>query len=417
MKKYLSYVLVIISLCSVFAQKKELRTAAKELTKGNFEKANISLDAAENLITSMSEKQKGDFYLLKSKFYYRDGKFSLENLDKAIENFLKISSVSDPKAKEFHYFELLNQITTQSNNYFNNQKFSNASSSIYKAYEISNDPYYLYVSASWSVQAKDYEKSLLMYEKLKTLKYTGIEKQFFATNKSTNVIEQFNNKIMRDASVKSKTHTNPLDKETKSKYPEIIKNIALIYNQMGETEKALKAITEARAENPNDLDLIINEANVYFEMGNMEKFKNLLEDATKLDPNNAELQYNLGYLSAEVKDYKAATMYYERAIEINPEYVDAYINLAVMILTPEVEINNQMNELINCTRSSCYDRYDELKLEKKKLYSKAIPYIEKALQVDSSNVQVLNKMSQMLSALDRVKEAKKYRELAKSLEN
>ena len=58
MKKYLSYVLVIISLCSVFAQKKELRTAAKELTKGNFEKANISLDAAENLITSMSEKQK-----------------------------------------------------------------------------------------------------------------------------------------------------------------------------------------------------------------------------------------------------------------------------------------------------------------------------------------------------------------------
>ena len=147
----------------------------------------------------------------------------------------------------------------------------------------------------------------------------------------------------------------------------------------------------------------------------LDKFKSLLEYAIKLDPNNAELQYNLGFLSAEVKDYKSATMYYERAIEINPEYVDAYINLAVMILTPEAEINNHMNELINCTRSSCYEKYDELKLEKKKLYSKAIPYIEKALQVDSSNVQVLNKMSQMLSALDRVKEAKKYRALAESI--
>ena len=416
MKKYLILIL-LISFTSIYCQKKELKTASKELSKGNFEKANISLDAAEDLITSMSEKQKGDFYLLKSKFYYRNGKFSSEDLDKSIENFLKVSSVSDPKAKEFHYFELLNQLTTQSNNYFNNQQFSDASNSIYKAYEISNDPYYLYVSASWSVQAKDYEKSLLMYEKLKSLKYTGIEEQFFATNKSTNVEEQFNNKIMRDASVKSKTHNNPVDKKTKSKYPEIIKNIALIYNQMGETDKALNAINEARLENPNDLDLIINEANVYFQMGNMEKFKSLLEDATKLDPDNAELQYNLGYLSAEIKDYKTATAYYERAIEINPDYVDAYINLAVMILTPEVEINNEMNELISCNRSSCYDRYDELKLEKKKLYSKAIPYIEKALQIDSSNIQVLNKMSQMLSALDRVDEAKKYRERAKNLEN
>jgi len=400
---------------SIYSQKKELRTAKKDLDKGNFDKAEASINAAESFLSSMDEKQKGDFYLLKSKFYFGDGNPNTENLVSAVENFQKISSISDPKAKEFHYFELLNQLTTQSNNYNNNQQFSDASNSIYKAYEMSNDPYYLYVSASWSVQAKDYEKSLLMYEKLKSLKYTGIEEQFFATNKSTNVEEQFNNKIMRDASVKSKTHNNPVDKKTKSKYPEIIKNIAIIYKLMGETEKALKAITEARAENPNDLDLIIEEANVYFEMGNMEKFKNLLEVATKLDPNNAQLQINLGYLSAEVKDYKAATMYYERAIEINPEYIAAYLALADLILTPEVEINNEMNELISCNRSSCYDRYDELKLEKKKLYSKAIPYIEKALQLDSSNVNVLNAMSQMLSVLDRVKEAKKYRELSESL--
>ena len=39
-------------------------------------------------------------------------------------------------------------------------------------------------------------------------------------------------------------------KQTKSKFPEIIKNIALIYVQNGDNEKALQAMAVARAEAP-----------------------------------------------------------------------------------------------------------------------------------------------------------------------
>jgi len=90
--------------------------------------------------------------------------------------------------------------------------------------------------------------------------------------------------VLRDISVKTKTHINPSDKNTKSKYPEIIKNMALIYNQRGETEKALEAMREARAENPDDLNLVLTEANVHYTMGNTEKFKELLEYATEARP-------------------------------------------------------------------------------------------------------------------------------------
>ena len=61
-------------------------------------------------------------------------------------------------------------------------------------------------------------------------------------------------------------------------------------------------MNEARAENPNDLNLILTEANVYYAMGNIDKFKSLLEYATKLDPLNPELQYNLGVIASDAGD-------------------------------------------------------------------------------------------------------------------
>ena len=111
------------------------------------------------------------------------------------------------------------------------------------AYKLSpKDTVYLFYAASTAVNAKLYDRSLAMYEELRSLDYTGIEQNFLATNKETQVEEQFGSKVLRDLSIKSKTHINPKDETTKSKFPEIIKNIALIYVQNGENEKALQAM-------------------------------------------------------------------------------------------------------------------------------------------------------------------------------
>ena len=59
--------LLLVSFTAIYSQKKELRTANKDSEKGNFDKAEISLDAAEVLLPSMDEKQKSEFHLPKSK--------------------------------------------------------------------------------------------------------------------------------------------------------------------------------------------------------------------------------------------------------------------------------------------------------------------------------------------------------------
>jgi tetratricopeptide (TPR) repeat protein len=246
------------------------------------------------------------------------------------------------------------------------------------------------------------------------LGFTGIEKQYFAVNKETNKEEAFDSKVLRDVSVKSKSHINPTEKNTKSKYPEIIKNMALIYNQRGETEKALEAMREARAENPDDLNLVLTEANVHYTMGNIEKFKELLEYATEKDPENAELQYNLGVIAAEAKDVANAKKYYQRALELDPNYTNAYINLAALILGQEESIINEMNNL--GTSAADDRRYDELREERKQLYYEAIPFLEKALVADPSNIQAAKTLSNIFSATGNDAKAKEYRDLANSLE-
>jgi tetratricopeptide (TPR) repeat protein len=415
MKNYLILGFVIIFVGSISAQKKELRNAGKALDKGNFEKATMALDAAEALLESMDDKQKSEFHLLKSKLYFNGGAANLEDTVMAIEAFDKVSNPNNAQSKEKHLVNLINHLVNKGSDFVEKNDYSSASDCFSNAYRISKkDTIYLYYAASSSVNAKEYDKSLTMYKELKSLNFTGIEKQYFALNIITNMEEAFDSKLLRDASVQAKTHSNPTKKKSKSRYPEIIKNMALIYNQMGDTEKALESMLEARAENPDDLNLILTEANVYYAMGKIDKFKSLLEYATELDSENPELQYNLGVIAAEANDVENAKKYYTRAIELNPKYVNAFINLAALILGKEESIIDEMNNL--GTSAADDRRYDELRLERKEIYFEAIPYLEQAIDIDSNNFQAARTLSNIYSATGDDVNAKKYRELANSLE-
>ena len=107
MKKYLILGIIIMLFGSLSAQKKELRKAGNELDKGDFEKATIALNAAEVLSESMDDKQKSEFYLLKSKLYLKDGAAGPQETEKAIEAFQKVSNDISAQSKEIHLVNLI----------------------------------------------------------------------------------------------------------------------------------------------------------------------------------------------------------------------------------------------------------------------------------------------------------------------
>ena len=154
---------------------------------------------------------------------------------------------------------------------------------------------------------------------------------------------------------------------------------------------------DARAESPDDINLILSEANVHYKMGNKEEFKSLLKKATELDPTEPELQYNLGVISAESNHPDEAKKYYLKAIELDPNYINAYINLSALVLSREQPLIEEMNGL--GTSKADDKRYDELREERQNLYKEAVPYLTKALDINSKNINAAKTLMNIYSIL------------------
>lgn len=405
-----------------FAQKNEIKAIEKALKNSNFADAKSAVSAADALVGSMDNKTKSKFYFLKAKALYANGAGTDANIDDAISSLDKLKDLESSMGK-LKYTEqanemksgMMNSFLTKANDAFKNKDYKVAAKRFEKVYKMSPvDTLYLYYAASAAVTDQDYDTALDYYEQLRNMGFTGVQMNYYATNKETGEEEAFGDKNARDFSVKAKLHNNPRDVKGESKAAEIVKNIALIYVSQGKNEKALGAMADARAENPDDLGLLLSEANVHLKMGNRDKFKELMEQATQKDPNNAELFYNLGVLAAEAGNIEESRKYYSKAIEINPNYVDAYNNIAVAILEGESGIVEEMNGL--GTSSADNKKYDELKEKRTQLYQDAIPYLEKALELRNTNVDTARTLMNIYSALGETDKFKAMRAKVEEME-
>lgn len=377
-----------------FAQKKELKTAEKAIKSTNFAEAKAALDQAKAMMSSMDDKSKAKYYYLLGQAFYANGAGSSQDIDKALENFNMVEGAYTAEIAELKA-KMTNDILTKGNEAYESKDFSKASKHFEHAYRTStNDTLFLYYAAATAVNVQEYDRALKLYEELKNLGYTGVSTEYYATNKESGEEETLD-KNTRDLYVKAGSHIKPGERKTESKKAEIVKNVALIYVSQGDNEKALTAMKDARAESPDDINLILSEANVHYKMGNTQEFKRLLEEATTMDPKNAELQYNLGVIAAESDDKESAKKYYNKAIELDPNYVNAYINMSALVLSREEPLIEEMNGL--GTSKEDDKRYEELKTERQQLYKDAIPYLAKALEIDAKNINAAKTLMNIYS--------------------
>ncbi|MCB0446856.1 MAG: tetratricopeptide repeat protein [Gelidibacter sp.] len=404
MKKQIFFAVAVLISSFSFSQKDELKAAERAIKDNNFAEAKAAIASAESLITNEDDKTKAKFYFLKGQAYYANGAAANKDIDLAIESFNMVEKIEGGSGKYSDDVseikkKMLSGFLTKGNDALEKKNYSLSSNSFEKAYRMSpKDTLYLYYAAATAVTAQDFDTALKHYLELKNMGFKGVEMEYTAVSKETGEKESFGNAAMRDISVKAGTHISPKDTKSDSKDSEIVKNIALIYVNKGENEKAIAAMKDARKANPDDFGLILSEANVQLKMGNKAEFKKLIEEATEKDPNNAELQYNLGVLAAEAGDKESAKKYYNKAISLDPNYSDAQTNMAVLILNEEQTIIEQMNAL----GSSAADnkKYDELKQKREDLYREAIPYLEASLKINPNNIQAAKTLMNIYSAID-----------------
>ena len=405
--------IALIALCfSVQAQKKELRKIDKLVLESFYDEAKDELENAKNLILASDDKYKAQYYFYDSKVSNELKEF--ENAINSLNSLNKVNPNENLPTKyqqEYSNLKIIisNSIVNSAVTDNQNGDFLDAAKKLIMAYEMDKEEYinYLYFAAGSAVNGKDYESALKHYLALKNNGYTGIVDEYFVTNNETGLEEKVS-QTEYDLLKSSKDYSNPRIGQTESRFPEIVKNIALIYVQQGKNELAESAIKEAREIQPDDVSLLLNEADLYIRISNnsdndvdrllyRNKFKTLMEKAIQIDPDNGILYYNLGVIYAEQGEFVLAKEKYFQAIKLVPDYVDAYLNLVSVILEDETAIVEEMNNLGNSRKDDL--RYEELKEQREDLYRECIPLLEDLITVSPSNIDALNTLKNIYGVL------------------
>ena len=187
----------------------------------------------------------------------------------------------------------------------------------------------------------------------------------------------------------------------------------MIHAQLGDKDKAMAAVQEARLADPNDLNLILTEANIYIELGEKSKFQGLMNEAIAQDPNNANLYYNLAVVTSDLGEKEAARDYYEKAIDIDPNYKNAYLNLVALILEAEQPLLEKMSNLGMSAKDNA--KYDLLKKEREDLYKECIPILNSLLEIDANDISIMKTFMNIYSILDDMEGYKRIFSIAEPL--
>ena len=414
-----------------FSQKKELRQIKRLIDEKFFQEAESTLKSNKDFLLSGDSKTDAQYYYYATKIYteiksFKLAKNSLGELMSINPSYYNAEMKLDYKnLEEILVVALVNAAVADNSS----KKWMEGVDKLLLAYEMDKDNNidYLYFAASGAVNAENFDLALEYYLQLKEKNYTGIKDEYFITNVESGVEEKVTEteyKIYQS----SKEYMNPRIGQTESRYPEIVKNIALIYVKKGEDELAIEAINEARSIQPDDLYLILNEADLYIRLSNNAsddnlrsqyrlKFKEIMTLAVEKDPENGILYYNLGIISSEQGESDDAKSYFEKAIEFKPDYIDSYVAIVNILLQEQTVIIGEMDKIAVSNKRSDIAKYDQLKEDLNDVWRKCIPYCEKALEYDPNDIEVLKLLSQFYYKLDNLDGFKEIDAKIKQLSN
>jgi tetratricopeptide (TPR) repeat protein len=413
--KYVILASALLISVATFAQKDQIKAAEKALKGGNSQEAATILQGTESLIANATDAEKAQFFFVKGNALLDLANKNVEtstNLSLAAKAYQDLIAVEKTSGKIKYSAQAATSISEIKSKLINSaiadskiDKQADSAKKLYDAYLLDKkDTLNLYYAASTYVNAKEYDTALKLYEELKTLNYSGKGTSYFAVNKLTGEEDIYATAQDRDRMVKLGTHEKPRTEAVPSKRGEIYKNMALILVQNGKTEEAKKAIAEARVANPDDTSLILTEANLYLETKDYVTYKKLISEVLEKNPNDADLIFNLGVISATANNTVEAEKYYKRAIEIKPDYVNAYLNLAILKLDGDKKLFEEISKLGNSEKDN--KRYLVLKKQREAVFTDALPFLEKASELDPSNKEVKATLLNVYGALEMTEKKK-----------
>ena len=241
------------------------------------------------------------------------------------------------------------------------------------------------------------DKALDLYKELIDDGYTGVETIYTAKDKDGQVTNLSKDQyiLLQKADAGYTDFKEEITPSVESNLYQFAIQI-LIGNK--KYDEALALTQKGLQRLPNDETLSNMEGSLYYETGQTDKFAEKLQAQLQQNPNDYEALYKLGNLySKDPATADKAADYYKKAIAAKPDYIDSYLNLAVLLMQPDKDLVKQMQAL--GTTAADNKKYDDLFDQRKQILNSALPYLEKAHQIDGSNTAVIGALRDVYRVL------------------
>ncbi len=188
--------------------------------------------------------------------------------------------------------------------------------------------------------------------------------------------------------------------------------LADAYFRNDQKEEASAVIENAVSLFPDDRNIYINASSVYLRMGANEKASELLNTALEKWSDDAPFQLFIGIAYENDGKYAEAEAAYLKALELNPDYAEAIYNTGAFYVNQGIRLKDEANALPLEEET----KYAELEAAAKEMFNKSIPYLQKVLEAQPQNVNVMMTLRDVYMQLGQSAAAKEWGDKVKELQ-
>ncbi len=164
------------------------------------------------------------------------------------------------------------------------------------------------------------------------------------------------------------------------------RSLALANLNQGDTAQYIQVLQDG-AEKYSATSSVLMDMLINHYLGNDMKAEALiyLNNAIKSNPTNETYYFAIGTLHDESSEYDSAAIAYQKALEIKADFYDAIYNLGVLYNNQAVEVFTQARDL----PIEKQKQYDKMMDEGKAILEKALPYMEKAYEMNPEDINTV----------------------------
>jgi tetratricopeptide (TPR) repeat protein len=378
MKKFALILVLVTSITIAFGQKNVRQTASNYLKDGKLDKA---MEAINQCVLDPSTANDAKAWFIRGNVYLelsntKEEKFKTLDADpltKALESYRKAIEF-DPK-KEY-YDDILAKLNWQRNNYYNTA-VDNYNNKLYKD---------AMINFGRGAEVLELAKVADTVSLLNAATCASLAEEKAAS-------KQYYLKLLK-ANYKS---------------PTVFITLSDLYRQDNDSANALKYVRMGQQDYPNDLRLFLAETNIYLTFNNTPKALNNLQVAMAKDSSNYSVAFALGTIYDNISNdtsksiaqrneaFGNAVSAYSKSIRLNPEYFEGNYNLGALYVNKAASINEEATKLpLEETV-----KFDKLKKEADNYLEKALPYLEKATDLQPDDINTLFTLKQIYSRTNK----------------